>query len=116
MDEEIGNGEVIEEDGGNAETEVKRHKHHHRKHRAEEVTQFGYLDVDLKEIKRRRLFGYMEAEKAILAGAQEYELENRKLVRADLKAIQSEISKLIEDIALSEGYKNGRVKRVAFVD
>ena len=116
MDEEIGNGEVIEEDGGNAETEVKRHKHHHRKRRAEEVTQFGYLDVDLKEIKRRRLFGYMEAEKAILAGAQEYELENRKLTRANLSEIRKQINDLIAELALEETIsKNGNVRRVMFI-
>ena len=114
MDEEIGNGEVIEEDGGNAETEVKRHKHHHRKHHAEEVAQFGNLD--LSEIKRRRLFGYMEAEKAILAGAQEYELENRKLTRANLAEIRKQINDLIAELALEETIsKNGNVRRVMFI-
>lgn len=111
MDETNGNSEVIE-DGGERESE-RKHKHH-RKHRTEEVAQFGYLD--LSEIKRRRLFGYMEAEKAILAGAQEYELENRKLTRANLAEIRKQINDLIAELALEETVdKCGNIRRVMFI-
>ena len=82
------------------------------------VTTAGYLDLnfDLKSLKRQRLFAYMEAEKAILLGAQSYTLDNRQISRADLSKIQAEISKLIAEIAFEESLKNGNTRRVTFVD
>ena len=74
------------------------------------------MDVDIATIKRQRLFMYMEAEKAILLGAQSYTLDNRTLTRADLQKIQAEISKLIAEIALEESNKKGNTRRVMFID
>ena len=76
----------------------------------------GYMDVDIATIKRQRLFMYMEAEKAILLGAQSYTLDNRTLTRANLSEIRAEISKLISEIALEESNKKGNTRRVMFID
>ena len=74
------------------------------------------MDVDIATIKRQRLFMYMEAEKAILLGAQSYTLDNRTLTRANLSEIRAEISKLISEIALEESNKKGNTRRVMFID
>ena len=80
------------------------------------VTTAGYMDVDLATVKRQRLFMYMEAEKAILLGAQSYTLDNRTLTRANLSEIRKVISDLIAEIALEESNKNGNTRRVMFID
>ena len=71
--------------------------------------------IDLTEIKKRRLFMYLEAEKAILSG-QSYTLDNRTLTRPNLSEVRAEISRLIEEIALEESLKRGNTKRVVFVE
>ena len=71
--------------------------------------------IDLTEIKKRRLFMYLEAEKAILLG-QSYTLDNRTLTRPNLSEVRAEISRLIEEIALEESLKRGNTKRVVFVE
>ena len=83
------------------------------------VTTAGYLDLnfDLKSLKRQRLFAYMEAEKAILLGAQSYTLDNRTLTRANLSEIRKVIADLISEIALDESAaKNGNVRRAVLID
>jgi len=75
------------------------------------------LNFDLKSLKRQRLYAYMEAEKAILLGAQSYTLDNRTLTRANLAEIKKMISDLIAEIALEESAaKNGNVRRAVFID
>ena len=76
----------------------------------------GYMDIDITTIKRRRLFAYMEAERAILMGAQSYTLDNRTLTRANLSEIRKVIDELIAEIALEESNKNGNTRRVVFVE
>ena len=79
----------------------------------------GYLDLnfDLKSLKRQRLYAYMEAEKAILLGAQSYTLDNRTLTRANLSEIRKVIADLWAEIALEESAaKNGNVRRAVFID
>ena len=74
------------------------------------------MDVDIATIKRQRLFMYMEAEKAILQGAQSYTLDNRTLTRANLSEIRAEITKLIDEIAFADSLKYGNRRRVTFID
>jgi len=66
-----------------------------------------------KEIARRRLQQYLAAEEAILNGAQSYQIGDRTLYRADLKAIQSQIDLLIAE--LSDNAGAGSRKVVVFV-
>ncbi len=80
------------------------------------ITTAGYMAIDLTTIKRRRLFAYMEAERAILMGAQSYTLDNRTLTRANLSEIRKQINDLIAEIALEESNKNGNTRRVLFVE
>ena len=66
------------------------------------------------EILRERLAAYYAAELAILRG-QEYQLDSRRLRRADLSAVRAAIRELEEEIALLE--QNGRrVRRVTFIE
>jgi len=59
----------------------------------------------------------MEAEKAILLGAQSYTLDNRTLTRANLSEIRKVIADLWAEIALEESAaKNGNVRRAVFID
>ena len=48
-------------------------------------------------ILKNRLQTYLDCEAAILRG-QEYQIGTRRLVRADLKAVQAEIERLSEEI------------------
>ena len=70
--------------------------------------------MDLQELKRR-LGLYLEAERAILGGAQSYTIGERQLTRADLKYIQNAITALVEEINAAE-YKLGGRKRVTFIE
>ena len=75
------------------------------------------VNVDLTTIKRQRLFAYMEAEKAILMGAQSYTLDNRTLTRANLSEIRKQINDLIAEIALEESAaKYGNTRRAVFIE
>lgn len=76
----------------------------------------GYMDIDLVTVKRKRLLAYMEAERAILLGAQSYTLDNRTLTRANLSEIRKQINDLIAEIALEESNKKGNTRRVVFVE
>lgn len=67
-----------------------------------------------KEIKRRRLQLYLDAEAAILSGAQSYQIDGRVLNRANLKEIQAQIQKLLDEINLENPARCGS-KRVVFI-
>ena len=66
------------------------------------------------ELLKARLRRYLEAEAAILRGA-EYQLENRRLRRPDLNAVRAAISDLQDEIAMLEK-SGGRVKRIVLFD
>lgn len=61
---------------------------------------------------QERLALYLQAERAILDGAQSYSIGNRTLTRADLRVIRDQIQKLNSDcMKLSRG-STIRVRRV----
>lgn len=68
-----------------------------------------------REDLERRLALYRECERAILSGAAEYEIGDRRLKRADLAKIRRAIDDLEAALA-NETLKHGRVKRVTFID
>ena len=61
------------------------------------------------ELKKARLRLYYSAEKAILSG-QAYEIEGLKLTRANLKDVQTQISRLENEVARLSGKGRGRLK------
>lgn len=67
------------------------------------------------EIYKRRLELYLEAEEAILSGAQSYTIGSRTLTRADLESIRKVISDLMDKVAEEEAVEAGnpRHKTVA---
>ena len=73
------------------------------------------MAVTRLETLQARLRRYLEAEAAILRG-QEYQLENRRLRRADLTSVRAAIKELEDEIATLEMKSNGRVRRVVFID
>lgn len=66
------------------------------------------------ELLKTRLQRYLEAEAAILRGA-EYQLGDRRLRRPDLSAVRAAINDLEDEIAMLEK-SSGRVKRVVLMD
>lgn len=66
------------------------------------------------ELLKTRLQRYLEAEAAILRGA-EYQLGDRRLRRPDLSAVRAAIKDLEDEIAMLER-SGGRVKRVVFIE
>ncbi|NDY41261.1 primosomal replication protein PriB/PriC domain protein [Dissulfurirhabdus thermomarina] len=60
-----------------------------------------------------RLALYRAAEQAILSGAQEYRIGERRLVRADLAHIQAEIRSL--ELRLSVAQQGGRLQHAQVV-
>lgn len=70
--------------------------------------------MELIEILKNRLALYLEAEAAILRGA-EYQIGDRRLRRPDLSAVRAAIKDLQDEIALLER-RGGRVKQVVFFD
>lgn len=70
---------------------------------------------ELKEMKMERLRQYLNAEQAILSGAQEYTIGDRQLRRADLKYIQSQIADLLVELQAADSTR-GRTKRAVFVN
>lgn len=64
-------------------------------------------------ILKNRLASYLEAERAIL-NSQEYTIGTRRLVRADLKAVQAEIERLSEEIDALEESSRGQRRAVVF--
>ena len=69
-----------------------------------------------KELQRRRLTLYLEAEEAVLAG-QSYTLEGRSLTRANLSEIRAAIEGLLAaGVTLEdEDWKPRRTMRAVFV-
>ena len=66
-------------------------------------------------VQSARLRAYLEAERAILSGAQSYQLEGRTLTRASLGTIRKVIDELISDGVTLEGeVKKRRTGRVVF--
>lgn len=61
------------------------------------------------EIKKARLRLYYAAEKAILSN-QSYEIEGLKLTRANLKDVQTMISRLENEVARLSGKRRARLK------
>ena len=57
---------------------------------------------------------YIDAEAAILSGAQEYMINNRRLVRGDLAEIAEMIKYLEEEIAKQTRIDDGRGSRRMF--
>ena len=74
--------------------------------------------MTIKQIQRQRLQMYLDCESAILNGAQSYTIGSRTYTRADLSTIQDIISDLIDSgVTLEdEPIKNGRYRRVVFID
>lgn len=72
------------------------------------------MAITTLEILKARLRRYLEAEAAILRGA-EYQLGDRRLRRADLTAVRNAIKDLEDEIAMLES-SGGRVRRVVFIE
>lgn len=70
--------------------------------------------MDKLTLLRNRLQRYLEAEAAILRGA-EYQLGDRRLRRPDLSAVRAAINDLEDEIAMLER-SGGRVRRVVFLN
>ena len=60
------------------------------------------------EIYRKRLESYYEAEDAILAGAQSYQVGSRHLTRGNLKDIADMIKYLEQRVAAEEAAAQGK--------
>ena len=73
--------------------------------------------MTVKELNRQRLKNYIACEEAILAG-QKYQIGSRVFERPDLAEVQAVISDLIDSgVTLEdEPIKNGRYRRVVFID
>lgn len=75
--------------------------------------------MTLKEIQRRRLKQYLEAEEKILLN-QEYQIGQRVFRRADLSEVRKVISDLIDSgVTLEDddtSLNRGRQKRAVFID
>lgn len=69
--------------------------------------------MEFKSLQRERLQAYLDAERAILGGAQSYTIGDRELHRADLKYIQQMIQELILEL---NPRSKGSTKRAVFVD
>lgn len=72
------------------------------------------MDITKLELLKSRLRRYLEAEAAILRGA-EYQLGDRRLRRPDLSAVRAAIKDLEDEIAMLER-SGGRVRRVTFIE
>lgn len=70
--------------------------------------------MTMLEFLKARLRRYLEAEAAILRGA-EYQLGDRRLRRPDLSSVRAAIKDLEDEIALLEN-SSGRIKRVVFIE
>lgn len=70
---------------------------------------------NMLELKKARLKMYLDAERAILEGAQSYQIADRVLTRADLKYVQSVIADLMVELS-TENLKSGRTKRITFLE
>ncbi len=64
------------------------------------------------EQTQERLALYLQAERAILAGAQSYSIGNRTLTRADLRVIRDQIQRLNSDCMQLARGAGIRVQRV----
>lgn len=60
------------------------------------------------EIYKKRLEMYLQAEEAILNGAQHYQIGTRSITRADLSEVRKVISDLMNKVALEEAAESGR--------
>lgn len=73
--------------------------------------------MTIKQIQRERLQKYIDAEDAILNGAQSYQIGQRTLTRADLSEIRKVISDLIDSgVTLEDEPIAGRTRRVVFIE
>ena len=67
-------------------------------------------------LQSERLKGYIEAERAILRG-QSYELDGRRLTRADLDVVRSEIDRLLSGgVRMEEELRRLRMRRVLLME
>lgn len=63
---------------------------------------------------KERLQMYYDAEKAILEGAQSYQIGSRQITRATIFRVQEEIKKLENEIAIEEAKAAGRGRNRTF--
>ena len=63
------------------------------------------------EILQERLDAYLQAEKAILHGAQSYQIGTRNLTRADLHEVRMMIDNLMTDIEEAKAVEKGSPRR-----
>jgi hypothetical protein len=66
----------------------------------------GSMNIQRLDRYRNLLDQYYACEEAILAGAQEYQLNNRRIRRADLSMIRSTIKDIENQIDMMESGKN----------
>lgn len=64
--------------------------------------------MKLSEFYRSRLALYLQAEQAVLSGAQSYAVGGRNLTRANLVEIRAAIDDLYKRLAAAEAMENGR--------
>ncbi len=68
-------------------------------------------------VRSERLRQYLDAERAILSGAQSYTLEGRSLTRANLSEIRKAIEEMLADGVTPDGVmKKQRTLRAVFID
>lgn len=67
------------------------------------------------EILKARLELYIDCERKLLMGAEEYQIGDRRLKRANLSEVRKAIDDLQEQIKLLE-LKHGRIKRIVLMD
>ena len=63
------------------------------------------------EILQKRLDLYLQAEEAILNGAQSYQIGTRNLTRADLHEVRMMIDSLMNDVEEAKAIESGKAKR-----
>lgn len=68
-----------------------------------------------QELLNKRLAMYLRAEEAIVAGAQNYQIGDRLLTRANLAEIDRMIEYLLEKGATVEGMEQRKIRQVARV-
>ena len=75
----------------------------------------GLMTLAGLEILKARLELYLDCERKLLMGAEEYQIGDRRLRRANLAEVRKAIDDLTEQINALE-LKHGRIKRIVIMD
>jgi hypothetical protein len=72
------------------------------------------LSTTKLQLLKERLQMYYDAEKAILEGAQSYQIGSRQITRATIFRVQDEIRRLENEIAIEESKLKGKGRNRTF--